>query len=59
MDRPLYQGLCEALDSAGTPELARLLTTKTWHWMDTSFGPGQPSLAANSASRNWRCSARH
>jgi hypothetical protein len=27
-------GLCGALRTAGRPELARLLATKTWHWMD-------------------------
>jgi hypothetical protein len=30
-------GLCDALDAAGTPEVARLLTTKTWHWMDSQL----------------------
>ncbi|MGH3915742.1 MAG: 2OG-Fe(II) oxygenase [Pseudonocardiaceae bacterium] len=27
-------GLCGALRAAGMPEVARLLTTGTWHWMD-------------------------
>jgi hypothetical protein len=27
-------GLCGALRAAGTPEVARLLTTRIWHWID-------------------------
>ncbi|MGW1679181.1 2OG-Fe(II) oxygenase [Saccharopolyspora sp. NPDC002376] len=40
-------GLCEALRAAGAPQVARLLTGRTWYWVDVQLRSGLASGRAD------------